>query len=126
WHYAKIIKPMFDNKPVDQIVIGRIITAVGDELIEDGFMEVRGGKIVRIGQRAELGTPEAGIAVQDTAGKTLLPGLIQSHGHLSWDGIHDLSFQSMYDSPEIRAYKAAGNMLKSLRAGITLVRDLGV
>jgi len=32
----------------------------------------------------------------------------------------------MYDAPEIRAYKAAGNMLKSLRAGITLVRDLGV
>jgi len=126
WHYTKIIKPMFDNKPVDQIVLGRIITAVGDEVIEDGFIEVRGGKITRVGARSDLGTPEAGLAVRDTGGKTLLPGLIQSHGHLSWDGIHELSFQSMYDSPEIRAYKAAGNMLKSLRAGITLVRDLGV
>lgn len=126
WHYTKIIKPMFDNKPVDQIVLGRIITAVGDEVIEDGFIEVRGGKITRVGARSDLGTPEAGLEIRDTGGKTLLPGLIQSHGHLSWDGIHELSFQSMYDSPEIRAYKAAGNMLKSLRAGITLVRDLGV
>jgi imidazolonepropionase-like amidohydrolase len=126
WHYTKIIKPMFDLKPVDQLVLGRIITAVGDEVIEDGFMEVRSGRITRVGTRAALGALPADIAVLDTAGKTIMPGLIQSHGHLSWDGIHELSFQSMYDSPEIRAYKAAGNMLKSLRAGITLVRDLGV
>jgi imidazolonepropionase-like amidohydrolase len=126
WHYTKIIKPMFENSAVDQIVLGRIITAVGDEIIEDGFIEVKGGKIVRVGARADLGQPAEGAKVHDTHGKTLLPGLIQSHGHLSWDGIHELSFQSMYDAPEIRAYKAAGNMLKSLRAGITLVRDLGV
>eukprot|EP01036_Dinobryon_divergens_P006597 gene6597-8763_t len=111
---------MFDLKPVDQILLGRVITAVGDEVIEDGFVEVIGGKITRVGPRATMGTPAAGLAVTDTGGKTIMPGLIQSHGHLSWDGVHELSFQSMYDSPEIRAYKAAGNMLKSLRAGVTL------
>ncbi|MDV3251092.1 amidohydrolase family protein [Devosia sp. BK] len=124
WHYTKITKPMFDLKPVDQVLKGRIITAVGDEIIEDGFVEIRGGKIVRVGPASELGNTD--LAVVDTGGKTIMPGLIQSHGHLSWDGVHELSFQSMYDSPEIRAYKAAGNMLKSLRAGVTLVRDLGV
>lgn len=124
WHYTKITKPMFDLKPVDQVLKGRIITAVGDEIIEDGFVEIRGGKIVRVGQAGELGNTD--VTIVDTGGKTILPGLIQSHGHLSWDGVHELSFQSMYDSPEIRAYKAAGNMLKSLRAGVTLVRDLGV
>lgn len=124
WHYTKITKPMFDLKPVDQVLKGRIITAVGDEIIEDGFVEIRGGKIVRVGPASGLGN--ADLTVVDTGGKTIMPGLIQSHGHLSWDGVHELSFQSMYDSPEIRAYKAAGNMLKSLRAGVTLVRDLGV
>lgn len=124
WHYTKITKPMFDLKPVDQVLKGRIITAVGDEIIEDGFVEIRGGKIVRVGQAGELGNTD--VTIVDTGGKTIMPGLIQSHGHLSWDGVHELSFQSMYDSPEIRAYKAAGNMLKSLRAGVTLVRDLGV
>lgn len=124
WHYTKITKPMFDLKPVDQVLKGRIITAVGDEIIEDGFVEIRGGKIVRVGPASELGNSD--LTVVDTGGKTIMPGLIQSHGHLSWDGVHELSFQSMYDSPEIRAYKAAGNMLKSLRAGVTLVRDLGV
>ena len=32
----------------------------------------------------------------------------------------------MDDSPEISAYKSAGNMLISLRAGVTTVRDLGM
>lgn len=125
WHYTTITKPMFDLKPVDQILLGRIVTARGDEVIEDGFVEVIGGKITRVGRRQDLEAAPA-VSVVDTAGRTIMPGLINSHAHLSWDGIHELSFQSIYDSPEIRAYKAAGNMLKSLRSGITLVRDLGV
>jgi imidazolonepropionase-like amidohydrolase len=32
----------------------------------------------------------------------------------------------MYDPPEISAYKSAANMLVSLRAGVTTVRDLGM
>ena len=55
-----------------------------------------------------------------------MPGLIQSHAHLEWDGVHDLANQSMYDSPEISAYKSSAAMLKCLRAGITLFRDLGM
>ena len=54
-----------------------------------------------------------------------MPGLINSHAHLNWDGIHDLARQSMDDARPISAFKAAGNMLKSLRAGVTMVRDLG-
>lgn len=89
WHYSKIIKPMFDNQPVDQILTGRIITARGDEVIEDGFVEVAGGKIVRVGTRAEIGGTD-GKTVTDTGGKTIMPGMVNSHAHLSWDGIHEL------------------------------------
>ena len=62
----------------------------------------------------------------DCSGKTIMPGLMNSHAHLAWDGVHDLARQSLDDAPEISAYKCAGNMLKSLRAGVTLVRDLGM
>ncbi|GGA55335.1 metal-dependent hydrolase family protein [Pelagibacterium lentulum] len=125
WHYTKIIKPMFEAEAIDQRVLGRVITARGDEVIEEGYIEIKGGKIVAVGAAADAVADDK-IAVLDTGGKTIMPGMMNSHAHLSWDGIHELSFQSMYDSPEIRAYKAAGNMMKSLRAGITLVRDLGV
>jgi len=123
WKYQKITKPMFEAEAVDTVFLGRVLTCVGDEVIEDGFVHLKDGKIAAVGPRAEA--PE-GVETIDTGGKTLMPGMMNSHAHLSWDGIHELSQQSMFDPPEIRAYKAAGNMLKSLRAGITLVRDLGV
>ena len=123
WKYQKITKPMFEAAAVDTVFLGRVITCVGDEVIEDGFVHLKDGKIAGAGHRAEI---PAGVETIDTNGKTLMPGMMNSHAHLSWDGIHELSWQSMFDSPEIRAYKAAGNMIKSLRAGITLVRDLGV
>ncbi|MHA3977039.1 amidohydrolase family protein [Halovulum sp. GXIMD14794] len=126
WHYQKITKRMFDEPAPERLIYGRVITAVGDEVIEDGFVHISEGKIAAVGKRADLASAPEGAEVIDTGGKTLMPGMMNSHAHLSWDGIHELSQQSMYDAPEIRAYKAAGNMLKSLKAGITLVRDLGV
>ena len=123
WKYQKITKPMFDAPALERLLLGRVITCVGDEVIEDGYVHLKDGKIAAVGARAEA---PSGVEPTNTNGKTLMPGMMNSHAHLSWDGIHELSQQSMFDSAEIRAYKAAGNMIKSLRAGITLVRDLGV
>ena len=123
WKYQKITKPMFDAPALERLFLGRVITCVGDEVIEDGYVHLKDGKIAAVGARAEA---PSGVEPTNTNGKTLMPGMMNSHAHLSWDGIHELSQQSMFDSAEIRAYKAAGNMIKSLRAGITLVRDLGV
>ncbi|MCP4212204.1 MAG: amidohydrolase family protein, partial [Halieaceae bacterium] len=123
WHYQKLIKPLFDTPTGHHILRGRVLTCVGDEVIEDGFVEFSGGKIDAVGPASELGT-RAHLA-ENTAG-TILPGLCNSHAHLAWDGIHDLARQSMDDTPEISAYKSAGNMLISLRAGVTTVRDLGM
>src|SRR6056297_1054043 len=123
WRFQKITKPMVDL-PRDHVILrGRVLTARGDEAIEDGFVEFDAGKIVAVGPASDLGS-RADTAV-DTGG-TILPGLMNSHAHLAWDGVHDLARQSLDDGPEISAYKTAGNMLVSLRAGITLVRDLGM
>ncbi|NDJ59569.1 MAG: amidohydrolase family protein [Chloroflexi bacterium] len=125
WRYQKIIKPMFDL-PAPHLLFkgGQVLTCVGDEVIEDGFIEVENGTIKAVGAASQLGSSDA--IVIDCTGKTIMPGMMNSHAHLAWDGVHDLARQSMDDAPEISAYKAAGNMLKSLRAGVTLVRDLGM
>ncbi len=123
WRYQKLIKPLFDLPAEHVILRGRVLTCVDDEVIEDGFVEFAGGKITAVGPAAELGE-RAGDAV--AVDGTILPGLMNSHAHLAWDGIHDLARQSMDDAPEISAYKSAGNMLISLRAGVTTVRDLGM
>jgi imidazolonepropionase-like amidohydrolase len=123
WRYQKIIKPMFDLPQESTILRGRVLTCVGDERIEDGFVAFENGRITAVGPASELGS-RADQAV-DTGG-TIMPGMFNSHAHLAWDGVHPLANQSMDDSPEISAYKSAGNMLKSLRAGVTTVRDLGM
>ena len=123
WRYQKIIRPLFDSPAEQGLLVGRVLTCVGDEVIEEGFVEIEGGKITAVGRAADLG--ERAAAAQATGG-TILPGLTNSHAHLAWDGIHDLARQSMDDAPEISAYKSAGNMLISLRAGVTTVRDLGM
>jgi imidazolonepropionase-like amidohydrolase len=119
WRYQKITKPMFDLPVEERILAGRVLTMAGD-VIEDGFVHIAGGRIVAVGARGDMPAGN----VTETGG-TIMPGLINSHAHLNWDGIHDLARQSMDDPKPISAFKAAGNMLKSLRAGITMVRDLG-
>ena len=123
WRYQTLIKPLVDIPANHELLVGRVLTCRGDEVIEDGFVEFADGKITGVGQAAELG--ERRHTATNTAG-TILPGLFNNHAHLAWDGIHDLARQSLDDSPEISAYKSAANMLISLRSGVTTVRDLGM
>ena len=125
WRFEKIIKPMFDIPAPRRVLAGgRVLTCRGDEVIEAGFVEIENGKIKAVGKLSDLG--ETSAQVVDCSGKTIMPGMMNSHAHLAWDGVHDLARQSLDDTPEISAYKSAGNMIKSLKAGITLVRDLGM
>ena len=122
WRFQKILRPMFEAETGRALLRGKVLTCRGDEAIEDGVVEIDGARIASVGPASEFGG-KADSAIRCGA---ILPGLIQSHGHLAWDGIHDLAAQSMHDAPEISAFKCAGNMLKSLRAGVTTVRDLGM
>ena len=125
WRFEKIIKPMFDIPAPRRVLAGgRVLTCRGDEVIEAGFVEIENGKIKAVGKLSDLG--ETSAQVLNCSGKTILPGMMNSHAHLAWDGVHDLARQSLDDTPAISAYKSAGNMIKSLKAGITLVRDLGM
>lgn len=121
WRYDKITKPMFDVPTSSLALAGRVLPMSGPP-IEDGVVVIEDGRIVAVGKR---GSVDTGDRVVEETGGTIMPGLINSHAHLNWDGIHDLARQSMDDPRPISAFKAAGNMLKSLRAGVTMVRDLG-
>ena len=124
WRYQKIIKPMIDGVVEHKIFVGRVIACRENEVIENGFVEINAGKISAVGAASDR-TDLEGDHVLRTTG-SIIPGMFNSHAHLAWDGVHDLARQSIDDSPEISAYKSAGNMLKSLRAGVTTVRDLGM
>ena len=126
WKFRKIIRPLFDYKQKNLLIRGRILDSKSDHVIERGFIEINNGLISKIGNASELTSNPNGFQILDLEEHTILPGLMNSHAHLAWDGTHDLAQQSLDDSVEISAYKSCANMIKSLRAGITLVRDLGM
>jgi imidazolonepropionase-like amidohydrolase len=53
---------------------------------------VRGDRIERVAEAGEAVEPEAGDTVIDGRGKTLMPGMVEAHAHLSWPS----SVEKMY------------------------------
>ncbi|OLT15242.1 amidohydrolase [Serinicoccus sp. CUA-874] len=66
-------------------VVGARVVPVEGEVIEDGTVLVREGRIAAVGPRTEVDLPD-GVEVVDAAGGWLLPGLIDAHVHLGvWE-----------------------------------------
>ncbi len=66
----------------------RIITMKGDEVIDNGTIVIDRNKIAEIGKASDVKVP-ADAKIYDLAGKTIMPGIVDVHGHLhtSPDGI---------------------------------------
>ena len=126
WKFRKILRPLFETNKENILFKLRVIEPKTRKVIENGFVEIEDGKISKVGELSDLTDTQNNKKILELKDHSILPGLMNSHAHLAWDGTHDLAQQSMDDSVEISAYKSCANMLKSLRAGITLVRDLGM
>ncbi len=66
------------------IVNARVVPVLG-EPIEGGTVLIRDGVIAAVGAAGEVSVPD-GIATVDATGKWVLPGFVESHGHV---GIHE-------------------------------------
>ncbi|HEV7350424.1 amidohydrolase family protein [Telluribacter sp.] len=66
----------------------RIITMKGDEVIENGDILIQDNRIKAVGTSGSLSVPQ-GATVIDVAGKTIVPGLVDTHAHMwpNW-GLH--------------------------------------
>lgn len=68
----------------------------------------------------------AGAKVLDLKARTVLPGLIDSHTHLSSDRAgNEALAAAMTDSLPLNSFETEWNGMKTLRAGFTTVRNLG-
>ncbi|WP_431221186.1 amidohydrolase [Leifsonia xyli] len=66
-------------------IVNGYVVPVSQEPIENGVLLVRDGVIQAVGTADEVSVP-GGVTVVDAAGKWVLPGFIESHGHV---GIHE-------------------------------------
>lgn len=60
----------------------RVITMRDSEVIEDGDVLIRDGRIAAVGPRGSIKLP-AGTVVRDVTGKTIVPGFIDVHDHVA-------------------------------------------
>ncbi len=106
---------------------GRLFAATGPEVIDDGAVVVTGQRVSWAGPRGavpeEFRRPE--YAVVDTAGRTMMPGLIDGHMHISFGEAEAEEELSLYTSAEYRAIRAAWDAKKVLDAGVTSACDPG-
>ncbi len=87
-------------------------------------VEVRNGRI-HVVLAASPSIPMSDLPVVDARGAYLLPGLIDLHVHLVWDGGPDPVATLERERREETLLRAVGHARQTLEAGITTVRDLG-
>ncbi|AND40623.1 metal-dependent hydrolase family protein [Cytobacillus oceanisediminis] len=105
------------------LINGSIIDGLNDEVVENSYIKVENGKITEV-QRGEPGEKE-GFEVIDCTGKHILPGLIDCHVHLVWNGSADPQSVIKNEENDRIALEAYKHALDTLKLGVTTVRDLG-
>jgi imidazolonepropionase-like amidohydrolase len=103
---------------------GALIDGTGAPPVPRATLVIDGDRIAAVSGADSAEVP-AGAEVLDVTGKTIVPGLINTHTHLCWDCVGDLKEQSHFDSPTMVALKYAMNMRHCLQAGVTTIRDMG-
>lgn len=98
----------------------------GEQMHTGWGVLVGGGKILAAGEAKSIEVPKSARRL-NYPGCTIMPGLIEGHGHLflypynisSWDE------QVLKETDALRAIRAAKHAEATLKAGFTTVRDLG-
>src|SRR5580692_9037666 len=106
-------------------VYGRVIDGTLNEPIEDGAVVCEGERIRWVGTRAALPPfyGDAGYRQVDLPGRSILPGLIDGHTHISFGEARSEEELALYTPVEYRTLKAAMNARKVLQAGVTSAFD---
>ncbi len=102
--------------PVTAFVGARLIDGSGNPAVDSVVLVVQEGRVLAVGPRSGVQIPR-GATVVDVTGKTIIPGLINAHGHVG-------------DTKGLEAGHYSGdNVLAQLRLyaryGITTVMSLG-
>ena len=91
------------------------------EIVRPGIIRIDDNRIVGIGEGAEVGE------VIDLGESILLPGLMDMEVNLFMGGRGESpGLSQVQDDPPTRTIRSIGNARRTLRAGFTTVRNLGL
>jgi imidazolonepropionase-like amidohydrolase len=89
----------------------------------NGVLVIEGDRIAEIGERVAGADKTDGTRVLE--GACIVPGLINAHAHLEMSGEAQTTSVFVLTTPTQRTMTCAENASKSLRAGVTTIREIG-
>jgi imidazolonepropionase-like amidohydrolase len=115
--------PLARAQSTTVIRAAKVIDGRGQSIV-NGDVVVQDGKIVRVGAR---GAVPSGARLIDLGSRTLLPGLIDGHSHLSWYFNRQGRYHTARDgdTPAQSMLAAAANASATLMAGFTTIQSPG-
>lgn len=103
------------------VTAARLVDGRGGAPIEPGRVLIEADRVRAVGNDLE---PPAHAERHDFPDSTILPGLIDCHVHLADVGAADPQ-ESARDDDAVRVLRLAQHAARTLRAGVTTVRDVG-
>ncbi len=106
---------------------GTLIDGTGKPPVQDSLVVLEGKKITFVGKQKEFKTPKGEkVQVIEAKGRTVMPGLIDSHLHMGIIGqSRDFYSIPIHNNNIDIAMKAVPRLKKMLEMGFTTVRDGG-
>jgi imidazolonepropionase-like amidohydrolase len=102
---------------------GTLLAKPGEEPLRNRSVVIDGGRISAV--TTGFAAPKSGDTVVDLSDHFVLPGLIDSHVHLTGELGPHYKLSTVEEGPEAVALHAARHARVTLEAGFTTVRDLG-
>ena len=99
-----------------------LVDVVAKQYLENCYMQVDNGLILKIGPMAELNAAQRQGAV-DLSGKTVMPGMFNCHIHALSTPIAALESIN-YETSGMFALRGLRHVQQHLRSGVTFVRDM--
>jgi imidazolonepropionase-like amidohydrolase len=104
----------------DRIIDGRSAATLAGRVVA-----IEGGRIAGVGVLDDFGVLDADVRLYDFPGCTLLPGLVDTHVHLTFSA-SPYPFRDLQAESDVElVLRASRNARSALQAGVTTVRDLG-
>src|SRR5690554_763648 len=100
------------------IVSGTLIDGTGRDPVPNATVVIDGERIAAVGAGIE---PPRDAEVIDAAGRTVMPGMIDSHVHL-YGKVTNMQ-ERMLTPPSLQLFYGMRNAQRTLDAGFTTVRD---
>ena len=93
-------------------------------MIDNAAALFDGDRIVAVGRQADM-TTGPDVTIMDAGDKTIMPGLIDAHVHMSHNGGPLAARESLHATDQEMMIQCVKNAQLAIRAGLTTVRDLG-